>query len=112
MNCLCETGQTNNLKLEGDVGADPVWCKECGCNLEVEDFDVSEALVKKLFEWSSSYGLWIDWETDTLRQNGLLLENKFNQIGKLLVNELAMELGDLYNITFIPSTSARFYATL
>jgi hypothetical protein len=26
MHCFCEQKETYELKVEGDVGADPVWC--------------------------------------------------------------------------------------
>jgi hypothetical protein len=40
MECHCEQKETSELKVEGDVGADPIWCNQCGCNLEIEDIPI------------------------------------------------------------------------
>lgn len=61
MNCCCDSGITNDLKIEGDIGADPIWCNRCGCNLDIEDVPVSNELAEELSEWARSYGTWIDW---------------------------------------------------
>ncbi len=34
MHCFCEQKETYELKVEGDVGADPIWCNQCGCNFD------------------------------------------------------------------------------
>ncbi|WP_310793587.1 hypothetical protein [Salipaludibacillus neizhouensis] len=81
MNCCCENGETHDIRIEGDVGADPIWCNRCSCNLDLEDFPVSEELAKELSYWALKYGDWIDWETDKLLPNGVELEAEFNQIG-------------------------------
>jgi len=36
MNCLCMQKETYELKVEGDIGADPIWCEKCSCNLDIE----------------------------------------------------------------------------
>lgn len=110
MNCCCESGKTNELKLEGDVGADPIWCRRCGCNLEIENLLISEELAEELSLWAAKYGEWIDWSSDELLPNGIELEDIFNQKGSILTGKLKRELDGRYTMTFMPSSSARFYA--
>jgi transcription elongation factor Elf1 len=42
MNCSSEQIDTCNLKVEGDVGADPIWCDLCGHNLDIEEIPLSK----------------------------------------------------------------------
>jgi len=110
MNCCCDSGKTNDLKIEGDVGADPIWCNKCGCNLDMDDVLISDGLAEELSSWAMKYGEWIDWEIDKLLPNGMELEDEFNQIGVALTEKLKREIDGKYKIKFMPSTSARFYA--
>ncbi|OAS82742.1 hypothetical protein [Metabacillus litoralis] len=110
MNCCCKKGDTNDLKIEADVGADPIWCKRCGCNLDIEDVPISDVLAEELSSLARNYGKWINWDKDTLLPNGLEMEDEFNQKGVTLVEKLKQEIEGNYKIKFIPSTSARFYA--
>ena len=109
MNCCCSSRETNDLKIEGDVGADPIWCNRCGCNLDMEDVSLSEALAKELSIWAMNYGRWIDWELDELLPGGTQLENQFNQEGLVLTEKVKQEIGGNYHMKFVPSTSAGFY---
>lgn len=109
MNCCCDSGETNDLKIEGDVGADPFWCNRCGCNLDLEEVLISDRLKEELLSWATMYGEWIDWDIDKLLPNGVELEDKFNQIGFALTKEVKQEFGGKYHIKFIPSASARSY---
>lgn len=70
MSCFCEEKETFNLKLEGDVGADPIWCDECYSNLDIDDIPISNNLKIKLTKWMQQYGEWIHWSKDVLRSNG------------------------------------------
>ncbi|MFJ7371087.1 hypothetical protein ACIQVU_16895 [Lysinibacillus sp. NPDC098008] len=110
MNCCCDSGETNELKIEGDVGADPIWCSRCGCNLDLEEVPISERLTEELLSWATKYGEWIDWNKDILLPNGMELEDEFNQIGVSLTKGVKQEIGGRYHIKFIPSTSAKSYA--
>jgi len=110
MNCCCDSGKTNDLKIEGDVGADPIWCNRCGCNLDIEDVPISDGLTEELLSWAMKYGEWIDWNKDKLLPNGIEIEDNFNQIGLVLTEKVKQELDGKYKIKFTPSTSARFYA--
>lgn len=110
LNCCCDSGETNELKIEGDVGADPIWCSRCGCNLGIEDVPISDELAKELSYWAIKYGEWIEWDIDKLLPNGIELEDHFNQIGLVLTEKVKQELDGKYKIEFISSTSARYYA--
>ncbi|TYR79316.1 hypothetical protein FZC66_14485 [Priestia megaterium] len=109
MKCFCENGKTATLKVEGDVGADPIWCSECGCNYEVENFCLSTELQEQLTEWAGDYGAWFDWETDTLIENGIEMEQLHNKRGKALTEQLEKELGITYRVRFSPASTARAY---
>ncbi|MCR1836038.1 hypothetical protein NSA56_17005 [Oceanobacillus caeni] len=109
LNCCCDSGKTNDLKIEGDVGADPIWCNRCGCNLNIEDIPISARLVEELSYWKAKYGEWIDWDLDKLVPNGVELEERFNQRGLALAEKVKQELDSKYKIRYVASTSARTY---
>lgn len=96
-------------KLEADFSFDPIWCNDCGWNLDVEDFPLSDQRQEELSQWIVEYGEWIDFETDSLKENGLTLEKQHNEKGMKLFNEVKKELGEEYTIIFVPSTSAQFH---
>lgn len=108
MNCFCD-GALSELKVEGDVGADPIWCDKCGCNLELEDIPISAELAEELSFWAMKYGEWIDWDKDKLLPNGIEMEDEFNQNGVTLTKKLKLELRHLDKVKYSPSTSARSY---
>ncbi|WP_096200169.1 hypothetical protein [Bacillus sp. FJAT-45350] len=110
MRCFCEHKGSNNLKVEGDVGADPLWCNKCGCNFDLEEVPVSADLKDQLIRWAMMYGEWIDWSIDRLLPNGVELEDKHNEIGHQLTEEIRKELSIKYKVRFSPSTSARSYS--
>lgn len=78
MHCCCEEGKTFDIKVESDVGADPLWCCYCGCNLEIGDMPFTKKLESELWEWAIQYGRWIDWDSDTLLPEGAKLEDEHN----------------------------------
>ncbi|ASS95613.1 hypothetical protein BS1321_17900 [Peribacillus simplex NBRC 15720 = DSM 1321] len=110
MECFCEQKEINELKVEGDVGADPIWCNQCGCNLDIEDIPISNKLIRELIEWVNMYGEWIDWDEDKLLPNGIELEEEHNKQGLNLTEKIKKELEGKYRIKFSPSTMARMYA--
>ncbi|GEN89808.1 hypothetical protein [Oceanobacillus sojae] len=105
----CENKEPDDLKIEGDMGADPFWCNRCGSNLDIKDFPISSQLEEELLSWAAKYGEWIDWDTDKLLPDGIEMEDKFNRRGFALMKKVKQEMGSSYNISFIPSVSARFY---
>ncbi|KHE73188.1 hypothetical protein [Halobacillus sp. BBL2006] len=107
MRCLCENNDTFDLKVEGDVDTDPIWCNQCGCNLDIEEVPISENLKDEIIKWAMQYGKWIEWSTDTLRSNAIELESEHNKLGQVLTEKVKKELGARYMISFLPSSSAR-----
>ncbi|ARF17831.1 hypothetical protein [Sporosarcina ureae] len=111
MRCgFCEEEKTFNLKVEGDVGADAIWCDECYCNFDIYDIPISKDLKAQLTKWMQQYGDWIDWSKDVLCSNGVQMEDEHNKMGELLTVEVRKELGEEYKVRFSPSSSARMYA--
>jgi plasmid stability protein len=110
MMCLCEQQETYELKVEGDVGADPLWCNQCGCNLELDDVPISNELKEKLRQWAAKYGEWIDWELDQIIKNGVELEEEHNRQGAHLTEGVKIELSGKYRVLFSPSSMGRTYA--
>lgn len=108
--CGCERSLPASLKIEGDVGADPFWCAHCAFNIDMADLPLSNNLAVALSSWNSTYGEWIDWNTDTLKEDGLQLEKQFNREGEALTEKVRSEIGHIYGIVFVPSTSARLYS--
>lgn len=110
MECFCEQKETYELKVESDVGADPIWCNQCGCNFDIEDIPISNELIRELIEWVNMYGEWIDWDKDKLLPNGIELEEEHNKNGLNLTEKIKKELEGKYRIKFSHSTMARMYA--
>ncbi|MBP3951723.1 hypothetical protein [Bacillus suaedae] len=110
MQCFCEQKETYHLKVEGDVGADPIWCQHCQCNLDIDEIPISLDLKSELIEWVEKYGTWIDWDNDKIVSNGVKLEEKHNEQGASLTIQLQKELQGQYKVTFSPSSLARNYS--
>ncbi|MFJ8260824.1 hypothetical protein ACIQ4I_02545 [Rummeliibacillus sp. NPDC094406] len=101
-----------SYKFEADFTADPIWCKDCGENLDIDEFPLSDKLQQELWEWGAEYGKWIDLDTDSLKENGLKLEKNHNEKGLQLFQEVKKQLGEKYPIVFVPSKSAQLYNIL
>ncbi|MBU8691238.1 hypothetical protein KM918_28580 [Priestia megaterium] len=99
-------------KLEADFHADPIWCYDCGENLEIDHFPLSQDLQEELEEWTDNYGDWIDFNTDSLKENGLDMEKKHNVKGLQLFKQVKKQLGKDYSIIFVPSKSGKWYLEL
>lgn len=110
MKCFCEQQETYKLKVDGDVGADPIWCNQCGCNFDLDDIPISKELNRELREWASKYGEWIDWDLDQIIENGIELEEEHNRQGANLTEKVKLELSVKYIIKFSPSSMGRRYA--
>lgn len=109
MKCICEQKETYNLKVEGDVGADPIWCNKCGYNLDFEEVPISTELKDELMRWMMKYGEWIDWSKNKLLPNGIELEEKHNRSGRELTEKVKKELGEEYNVKYSPATMTENY---
>ncbi|WP_139891479.1 hypothetical protein [Bacillus sp. D386] len=101
-----------SYKFEADFMSDPIWCNDCGVNLEIDNFPISDKLQEELLEWISEYGNWIELETDLLKENGVKLEEWHNEKGLRLFQELKKQLRGKYPIVFVPSSSAQQYNEL
>lgn len=110
MRCLCKQNETKQLKVEGDVGADPIWCNRCNCNLDIEEVPISLGLKSELMKWIRQYGDWIDWDKDEIVPNGIKLEEEHNKQGLNLTKQVQKELEGQFTVSFSPSTFARRYA--
>lgn len=106
---LCEE-EVFELIVEGDLGADAIWCDECYGNFDLEDLPLSEDLATELEKWSHQFGEWMDWENDKLHANGSQLEEVHNQAGEGLTEKVQVAFGEKYVVRFSPSTSTQLYA--
>lgn len=77
----------SSLKMEADFSADPLWCSECGYNLDIDDFSISDELKKELINWVLAY-----------KQVSM---EEHNKIGGLLAERVKEELGKDFHVTFI-----------
>ncbi|WP_246938828.1 hypothetical protein [Bacillus pinisoli] len=109
MKCDCEQQETCKLKVEGDVGADPIWCNQCGCNFELDDIPLSNELKRELSNWATQYGDWMDWELDQVIENGMEMEEVHNRKGAFLTEKVQSELWGKYKVKFSPSSMGRSY---
>lgn len=102
-NCGCKEGTTTHITLEGEFGADALWCTKCAYNLEVEDLPLSDRVKDALLDWAAQYGMWIDLETGSLVDDAEQLEQMHNAAGQVLAEKLNDELGVAYRVTFTAS---------
>lgn len=106
---LCGCKKLKQLKVEADIGADPLWCNTCFSNLDTDDFSLPDDLKKALFAWIADYGTWINWGTDGIVENGVLLEQQHNARGEKLFEKVKDALQGHYEVVFSPSTFAKRY---
>lgn len=110
MHCFCEEDEEMKyLKVEGDFGADPIWCDDCGSNLDIGEIPLSQPLKIKLMKWARQYGEWMDWEQDQLQENAVSMEEEHNRLGQLLTEEVQKEFNTQYKVFFTPSASEKMY---
>lgn len=109
MECGCGINKVNEFKVEADIMADPIWCNNCGYNLDIKNFKISKNLEEKLIHWIGQYGKWIDWSTDSLVPNAAEMEAIHNANGTELTQELAIELSLEGKVVFSPSTMVLAY---
>ncbi|SHG52713.1 hypothetical protein [Ornithinibacillus halophilus] len=95
---------TNELRVEADIGADPIWCNSCLMNLNLEDIAISKSLKQEMMDWVQQYGGWIDWKNEgQWVPNGLELERLHNEHGERLTEKVKQELGPKYKVVFSKS---------
>ncbi|PLT28183.1 hypothetical protein [Peribacillus deserti] len=85
---LCSCKITNSLKIEADFVADAIWCNQCGENLDIEDFPITENLKVELNQWTGLY------KKISIKEH--------NSRGEHLTEKVKEELGPEYKIVFIP----------
>lgn len=103
MRCLCENKGIMDLKVEADVGADPIWCNRCHCNLDIEEMPIELALKLELMKWVGDYGKWVDWDHGGVVPKGVELEEEHNKAGLKLTEKVQKELEGKYIVSFSPS---------
>lgn len=91
MDCGCKKA-TTKLLLEGEYGADPVWCGVCQYNIELDELPIDAQLMNELLEWGNSYGQWVDLEAGQFVDGGEAMEAEHNKAGALLAKKLQMAL--------------------
>lgn len=101
MECGCKK-TTNKLFIEGEYGADPVWCAVCQYNIELDELPIDSALMAELLAWGNSYGEWVDLELGVYVDGGEAMEAAHNKAGALLAKKLQMALHGV-TVTFNPS---------
>ncbi|WP_226668164.1 hypothetical protein [Metabacillus litoralis] len=109
MECSCKSKRVVEIKVEADLGADPLWCNKCGINLDLDHFMISNELKEKLINWMNQYGEWIDWSTDTLIPTAKEMEDRHNTEGENLTKLLAKELAPEVKVEFSPATIVMVY---
>lgn len=109
MKNICNCEDLKRIKVEADIGADPIWCAVCHYNVELDVFPISDSLKQDFHDWVSRFGEWLDWETDTLTTDGKVKEKQHNSEGEFLTKRLKQELGETYEIEFIASKMYETY---
>ena len=104
MDCGCKTA-TTKLFIEGEYGADPVWCSVCQYNIELDELPIDDGLMNELLAWGNSYGQWVDLEAGVYVDGGEAMEAAHNKEGTLLGKKLQMALQGA-TVTFNPSAMA------
>lgn len=103
MGSLCNCKELVQIKVEADIGADPLWCKVCGFNLDMDKMEISDSLKIQLRSWINDYGAWINVDSDSLIVGGENLEKQHNEIGLRLTEKVMSEIKNK-KIVFQPSS--------
>ena len=107
MKQICRCQEVKKIRVEADVFAFPFWCDECLYNLALDYFPISEELENALVAWIHDYGKWIDWATDEIIPDGVLLEQQHNERGEMLTEQVKAALQGQFTVRFVPSTFAK-----
>lgn len=103
MEGICDCNKVVSLKVEADMGADPLWCAICNYNLDIEDIELPDQLTADLFAWVNDFASWVDWETDTLIEDQEAVEAAHNERGLQLTEIVKETLKGQYEVIFSPS---------
>jgi len=103
MDSLCNCKELVQIKVEADFGSDPLWCKVCGFNLDMDKIEISPSLKIQLRSWINDYGVWVKWDSDSLIVGGENLEKQHNEVGLKLTEKVINELKNI-NTVFQPSS--------
>jgi len=95
MECFCKE-TSYELMLEADIGADPIWCNKCGCNLDIDDVPLSQELKKELYIWVEYYSKTVLDESKYL----CIVSQNHNKIGLNLLEKVQKELGLKYTVIY------------
>lgn len=101
---LCNCKELVTIRVEGEMGADPLWCDVCQYNFDIDDIELTEELKSELFIWVNDYASWVDWEFETLIEGQEHLEIEHNEAGKALTEKVKEQLNGQYKVVFSPST--------
>ena len=96
---LCACSSLREIKIEGDYGADALWCDVCGYNLDLAEIKISPSLKEAFYDWAHAYGEWMDWDTEMLKADAHEDVARHNETGHTLMKALQKELPD-YEIFF------------
>ncbi|MGV8981142.1 hypothetical protein [Clostridium sp.] len=95
MECFCNQ-KNYDLILEANYGADPIWCRKCGCNLDLDIFPLSQELIKELVNWVKNYSNLVLDESEYIYE----VSKQHNKEGLKLLEKVQKELGAKYTITY------------
>ncbi len=82
--------------LEADYGADAIWCRECKCNLDIEDIPLSQKLKEDLQDWVMNYSKSVLDESEFLYE----VAQQHNINGLKLLERVQKELCVKYKISY------------
>lgn len=103
MGALCDCKEVKVIKVQADMGADPLWCQVCHYNFDVEDIDLPDELSRDLFVWVNDFASWVDWETEALLEGMEAEEVLHNQRGMELTEQVKEQVKGQYEVVFSPS---------
>ncbi|WP_245183632.1 MULTISPECIES: hypothetical protein [Lentibacillus] len=89
--------------MEADYSADPLWCSKCGCNLDIDDFPLSDELKSELMNWVIEYGEILE-QTDygeKIKRDTAILVKSHDEKGLSLYQKLKFELGDGHEVNYV-----------
>lgn len=92
MKRVCGCKETRFIRVETEVGADPLWCGTCLYNLDLDLVEICDSLKGEFYKWNAELTRNPNFNLDKLEQH--------NRVGKELTARLKEELGSRYTIEF------------